>query len=340
MTGHVGESGPIRVIIDCDPGNGVPAADIDDGLAIALALASPEIQLEAITVVSGNTHRNIGFSVARTMLDSVGVAVPVYAGAAQALVEPSEPWRVRQDANSTRADVIEAWENVEPPAEYDLQSSLGAAEQIASRVCASPGGITIVAIGPLTNIANAIQIAPDLPDKVKRIVIMGGAFDVPGFLQELNFGIDPEAAHIVLTSGAPITLVPLDVTSRTLFRHSDLDRLAGVDGNPLAAYVLETTRPWIDYAAAWRKIEGCLLHDPLTVALILEPDICEYSDALVDVELRGTLTRGRPIMWTSENLRLHVGLAVPELTTVRVATNVDNARLVELLIRRISAWSS
>jgi inosine-uridine nucleoside N-ribohydrolase len=321
-----------RLIIDCDPGNGMPAADIDDGLALALAASRDDLlSLEAITVVSGNTHRDVGYSVAHDFVTRLGLDIPVYAGAERALVEPPAPWRDRQDANELRPDVVDAWSAVRRP-EPISSGAPEAAVRIVELVRSHPGKFTIVAIGPLTNIAMAIELEPRLPELVRDIIIMGGAFDVPGFLQELNFGIDPEAAHIVLTSGAPITLVPLDTTSQTLFTHADLDRLVGVPG-PVAEYVVETTRPWIDYAAAWRRIDGCLLHDPLTVALLIAPDLAEYEDRIVHVELLGSLTRGRAVWWTEENLRLHAGLRMPSpIRPIRVATRVDNARLVELLV--------
>lgn len=321
-----------RLIIDCDPGNGMPAADIDDGLALALAVSRSDLlSLEAITVVSGNTHRDTGYAVARDFVSRLGLDIPVYAGAERALVEPPGPWRDRQDANESRPDVVDAWSAVRRPEPVRVGPP-EAAMRIVDLVRAHPGEFTIVAIGPLTNIAMAIELEPRLPALVRDIVVMGGAFDVPGFLQELNFGIDPEAAHIVLTSGAPVTLVPLDTTSQTLFTHADLDRLAEV-ASPLGRYVMETTRPWIDYAAAWRNIDGCLLHDPLTVAILIDPGLAEYEERIVDVELLGSLTRGRAVWWTTDNLRLHVGLRVPSsLRPVRVATRVDNRRLVELLL--------
>ncbi|MFF2052616.1 nucleoside hydrolase [Leifsonia sp. NPDC058194] len=326
-----------RLIIDCDPGNGMPAADVDDGLALALAVARADrLSLEAITVVSGNTHRDVGFAVARDFVERLGIDVPVYAGAERALVEPPAPWRDRQDANEHRPDVVEAWRGVARPRPAPTGVP-DAVVRIVELLRSAPGEITIVAIGPLTNVAMALALEPRLPELVRDLVIMGGAFDVPGFLQELNFGIDPEAAHLVLASGAPITLVPLDTTSQTLFTHSDLDRLVD-SGGAVAEYVVETTRPWIDYAAAWRKIDGCLLHDPLTVALLLDPGIAEYEERIVDVELLGSLTRGRAVWWTEENLRLHVGLRVPSgRRPVRVATRVDNALLVELLVTSFGA---
>ena len=331
---------PRRLVIDCDPGNGIPGADIDDGLAIALALSAPHLlSLEMITVVSGNTHRDQGYSVARTLLDRAGVDLPVYAGASSALVEPSGPWRVRQDANSSKPEILQAWADVRPPDRYDAASALGAAVRLVELVREHPGEVTVVAIGPLTNIAHAIQLEPGFAGLVGEIVIMGGAFNVPGFLQELNFGIDPEAAQVVLSSGARITLVPLDATSQTLMTHADLDRLDPAS-SALAGYLVETTRPWIDLAAAWRNIDGCLLHDPLAVALLIDPSIAEYSEQIVGVELRGGLTRSRPIAWTEQNLRLHVGLDLPPHTsTVRVVTVVDNQKLLNVLFDSYASWS-
>ncbi|MFG1951096.1 nucleoside hydrolase [Micromonospora sp. NPDC048830] len=328
---------PRRVIIDCDPGNGIPGADIDDGLALALAVSSATIHLDMVTVVSGNTHRDQGFDVARTFLDLVGLDVPVFAGASVALLEPSAPWRTRQDRNSRDPAVVAAWSAVPAPRSYEARTALGAAAEIVRLVRANPGEITIVAIGPLTNIAQALQIDPGIADLVREVVVMGGAFDVPGFLQELNFGIDPDAARIVLTSGCPITLLPLDATSQTLLRHSDLD-LVDPDRSALTRYVVETTRPWIDLAAAWRNIDGCLLHDPLAVALLIDPGIVTTQEMMVDVETRGTLTRGRPVAWTRENLRLHVGLDVSRARPVRVVKTVDNDRLLRTMLSAYHSW--
>ncbi|WP_162606205.1 nucleoside hydrolase [Jiangella asiatica] len=324
-----------RVILDCDPGNGVPVTDVDDGLALGLLIASDDIDLELVTIVSGNTHRDVGYRVARTMLDAVGAVVPVHLGAVTALVEPEEPWATRRMAKDHDDSSVQLWADLRPPREHPLPARADAAAEIAARVAAAPGEITIVAVGPLTNVAHALALHPGLAEDVAEIIVMGGAFDVPGYLQELNFGIDPEAARQVLTSGASVTLVPLDVTITTALRLPDVDRLAAA-GTPVAAYLAETTAPWIRHVERSREREGCPLHDPLAAALLLDRDLVRLERCTVDVELTG-LTRSRPIRWDADHLRLAAGLDVPEHAPIDVVVEADNARLVELLLATLGA---
>lgn len=323
-----------RVILDCDPGNGVPATDIDDGLALGLLLASPEVHVEAVTIVTGNTHRDVGYRVARTMLDEVGADVPVYAGAASALVEPATPWAERREAGRVSPQATELWSSVPGPGEYDPAGDYSAAAEIARRVAAEPGEITIVAVGPLTNIAHAMQLHPGLARDARRIVIMGGAFDVPGFLQELNFGIDPEAAQVVLASGGDITLVPLDVTITTTLLLDDVDRLRGVS-TPVAQYLATTTAPWIRYCESEREMSGCRLHDPLAAAVLLDPELVSVERAAVDVQLTG-LVRSRPVRWDPNGVKLATGIDLPAGPEIDIVVGVDNARLVDLLLTELA----
>ena len=115
---------------------------------------------------------------------------------------------------------------------------------MVDRVNAAPGEITVLAIGPLTNVATAMLMDPEWAEKVAGLVIMGGAFDEPNVMQELNAAYDPEATHIVWSSCAPLLIVPLDVTRRTHMRISDLDRLDDA-ATPLAQYLGRTARPWV-----------------------------------------------------------------------------------------------
>ncbi|MBF8194260.1 nucleoside hydrolase, partial [Nonomuraea sp. K274] len=206
-----------------------------------------------------------------------------------------------------------------------------ASAEIVRRVAAAPGEIHLVAVGPLTNVAHAFRLRPSLPEELASLTIMGGAFAVPDMLQELNFGYDPEAAHAVLTSGAPTTLVPYDVTRLTSLILADVDRLAGA--NPLADHLAATTRPWVRWVSDDRGLPGCHLHDPLAVAVLLEPGLATRHRARVSVELRGALTRARPIAWAAAGqVRRATGLRVPDVEPIDVLDGVDNDRLVTYLI--------
>ena len=329
----------MRIILDCDPGNGIPGSDVDDGLALGLILKSPEMELLAVTTVAGNTKVDDGVRCAFAVLEAAGAAVAVHRGAPQALLEAPGPWRRELDGRGEREPAAGFWRGVPRPEPVGTPARGCAAEAIVRLVNEHPGEVTIVAIGPLTNVAQAIMIDPALPGKVKRISIMGGAFGVPHLPQELNFGYDPEAARIVVASGARITLVPLDTTLRTSFLPEDNARLsASADG--LARFLGETTAPWIRYVSALRKRAGCPLHDPLAVALLLDPSLVDVERVCVDVELSGRLTRGRPVSWRPENVLAARGLVLPDVPPIDVVVDVRNDRLVEMIVERLLAGSA
>lgn len=326
----------MRLIIDCDPGNGIPGANIDDGLALALAMASPAISLEMITTVAGNTPSEVGFSVAHTLLRTLGLNIPLWRGASQALVEPSGPWRARMDRGVGDRDVKAMWQNVSAPEQSPLEAPL-AAYMIGELICNNPGEITLVAIAPLTNIAHALQLYPQMAEAVAEIVIMGGVFNVDGYIKDTNFGIDPEAAHVVLTSGANITLVPMDVTTQTMMTHQDLDQLAQIN-SPLSRYLVETIRPWMSYSMQTRHLPGCWIHDVLTIAYLLDRTIASSKAYYVDVALGDGLTRGTSWCYNPDALRLDVGIPVPQGKPVNVLQSVDNARLLSMIYTSLSQY--
>ncbi|HGN1706415.1 TPA: nucleoside hydrolase [Providencia rettgeri] len=324
----------MRLIIDCDPGNGVVGANIDDGLALALAIAAPEIQLDMITTVSGNTPSEIGFNVASHLVNSLGENIPVYRGASSALVEASAPWRDLLDNGAERAQLKHLWDGL-PPVPNLPKSIPEAALRIGELVCQHPKQITIIAIGPLTNIAMALQLFPEMAQNVAQIVIMGAVFNVPGYVKDTNFGLDPEAAHAVLSSGANITLVPMDVTVQTQMIHSDLDRFASLQ-SPLSQFLVSTMRPWIDYSRATRQLPGCWIHDVLTVAWLLDKSIATYEEKQVGIELQGAL-RGKSFYYDA--LRLRIGIPTPTTEPITVLQSVDNQRLLDLIFQSISRYS-
>lgn len=321
----------MRVIIDCDPGNGVPGANVDDGLAIGLATAARDrIDLDAITIVAGNTTNRVGYAVAQTMLAEFGVDVPLYLGADRALVEDPRRWRTYLDRGADDPTVTKLWHNTPGPKPFSGAPSRPAAQAIGELVTEAPGEVTIVAIGPLTNVALALRLYPGLAKAVNRIVVMGGVFDVDGYLVDTNFGCDPEAAAAVLSSGAAVTLVPMDVTVQTLLSDGDLDRLERID-NRLTRYLVPTLRPWVSYMAATRNLGGMRIHDVVAVALLLDPSIASSRRSAVSVELAAGLSRGRAARWTPGTLNSREDQAFTEPPPIDVLVDIDNARLLELL---------
>ncbi|CNJ21654.1 nucleoside hydrolase [Yersinia mollaretii] len=326
----------MRLIIDCDPGNGVPGANVDDGLALALAIAAPEITLELITIVAGNTPNEVGFSVAHDLVKRLGLSIPIMRGASQALVEPAAPWRDKLDNGAAKNGLTTLWQQTPRPPMVALNAPL-AAHAIGELICNNPGEITLVAIGPLTNIAHAMQLYPQLASSVAEIAIMGGVFNVDGYLKDTNFGLDPEAAHVVLTSGANITLAPLDVTTQTQLLHQDLDKIAHID-SPLSRFLVETIRPWISYSMQTRQLPGCWVHDALVVAWLLDKSIVTTSRDYLDVALEGALTRGMTLRFSPETLRLDVGIPAPQGKPVTLLQTVDNKKLLDTLYHRLSHY--
>lgn len=319
-----------RIIIDCDPGNGIPGANVDDGLALGLAVASKKLCLELITIVAGNTPHEVGYQVAKDFVTELGLAIPVVKGAARALVETNKPWRDYLDKRHLIGENVRFWENTSEFVLKQDKSPDVAAEVLGKLVCDNPGQITVVATGPLTNIANAITCYPQFSRSVARIVIMGGVFHLEEYLKDTNFGIDPEAAKIVLESGSPITLVPYDVTMTTLFSLGNVDELESIP-NVLTCYLARTFRPWVRYSIKTRHISGSWIHDAVCVALLIDPDLVTTEPYRVDVALEGKYLRGSSRRWKPDNLKLTVGQPEDRHQPIEVVTKINNKKLISLI---------
>ena len=326
----------MRLAIDTDPGNGVPGSDVDDALAIALALRSPEVELLAVTVVAGNVPVDRGVHAALELLEAAGAGhIPVHRGASRPLVQDPRPWRALLDTRRQDRAAERLW--VDPPTVFpSLRCAPEAAAQaLVDLVDRYPGEVTVLAIGPLTNVATAMLLDPEWQHKVARIAWMGGAFELPDVLQELNAAYDPEATHLVLTSAAPMLVIPLDVTLRTHLHLHELSRLEAF-GSPLAQYLAKTVRPWVTWLAERFGRDGCPLHDPLALAALLDPQVVQLRSRAADIELSGRLTRGRTVAWDATNEELlQVVVPVHEARPVEIAHGVDNERFMPLLLDRL-----
>jgi inosine-uridine nucleoside N-ribohydrolase len=288
----------VRLILDCDPGIGVPGSDIDDGLAIGMALHAPGVTLELVSVVAGNTRVSDGVPCALAVIekDGAGARVPVYAGADEPLLAEADAqrWRALLDGRHVSEEARQLWQGVARPDPHIEAQPGFAPAAIAQCILAHPGEVTVVAIGPLTNIAIALLLEPEVAAAMAQLVIVGGVIDLPGGQPELNFGYDPEAAEIVLRRAQRITLVPVDVSVTTRFTAADCQALRDI-GSGLAHYLADCTEPWIPYVKLAFGMDGCPLHDPLALAVALDPGWVTAERARVRLELGGELLRSRMV---------------------------------------------
>lgn len=269
-----------RIILDTDPG-------IDDSLAILLALASPEISLEGLSVVHGNSSTAQGTVNALSVLELAKAEhIPVYAGCELPLVQPSLL------APETHGEHGIGYAKLPEP--LTRPQSQNGCDFLIDKIMSNPGEMTLVAIGPLTNIALALRQEPRIAKNVKEVFIMGGAIRHEGNttpLAEFNTYVDPHAAHMVFHSGMPITLTPLDVTYDCIFLKEDLNRLLKT-ASPITSFIADATRFYMEFHDEYQHIEGCVINDPMTMALTFMPEICDYQELYVDVDLSGGVSMG------------------------------------------------
>lgn len=299
-----------KIILDCDPG-------VDDAIALFLALASPaEVELLGVTTVAGNVALEHTYDNARRLCAVLGRGdIPVFAGAAGPILKA--PVRRSTVHGHTGLGGVEL-----PPATV-RHETLHAVDYIIDTVLASPGEVTLCAIGPLTNVALALAKQPGLAAALKGIRIMGGAAFCPGNTTpaaEFNISIDPVAAQVVFESGVPLTMYGLDVTNQATLSKPYLAELSGQFG-PVASLGLAMMT---SYSAA----DPCL-HDPCVIAGIIDPGLFGGIEALVEVDYLSVANRGRTVASTSE--RHLSGRPV----NCQVVTEVNREGLLRLLKERL-----
>ena len=303
-----------RIIIDTDPG-------VDDALTFLLALASPEIKLEALTTTQGNVTIDKATRNALSVLELAHAShIPVAAGSMYPLVRP-----LRASAYVHGQSGIGNSKLPEPQTKPVTQHAV---DYLIERVLAEPNEISIFPIGPLTNIAMAIRKEPRFAKAVKELVIMGGAIQEGGNmtpLAEFNIFVDPHAAHIVFHAGIPITLIPLDVTHQCQLKQEHVIRLMKID-SPIARFVRDVLEVYLP-SSQKMGFEGGALHDPLTLATILAPKLLTLKEYYVDVDISGGVSMGKTFADIFNISKKPVNM--------KVAMNVHGADFVELFLQRM-----
>lgn len=275
---------PEKIIIDTDPGQ-------DDAVAILLALASPEIEVLGITAVAGNVPLDLTVKNALKIRELAGrLDVPVFAGADAPMARPlTTAEHVHGATGLDGADLPEPGAGAEDTHAVDFIVDTLMAE--------AAGSVTLVPIGPLTNIGLALERAPEIAGRIKRIVLMGGAYFEVGNLTpaaEFNIYVDPEAADLVFRSGVPLVVASLDVTHKVLTTPA---RNAAF--RAIGTRVGETVAAWTGFFERFDMekygSEGAPLHDPCTIAWILSPDLFSGRHINVEIETVSDLTRGMTV---------------------------------------------
>ena len=318
-----------KIIFDTDPGS-------DDAMAMMLALNSPELDVRAITVVPGNVTASMGLENALRMVSLANRCdIPVAAGAQHPLFQKlitAEFWHGKNGLA-----------NVElPPSKCKVDPHFGP-DLIIQMVHAAPHEITLLPVGPLTNVALAVLKDPSIVPLVKEVVLMGGSISGGNVnaAAEANIYNDPEAAQIVFQAGWPVTMVGLDVGDKTLLSQKQLAQLASTHG-PVNDFIYAVAKYLVDLSAKFGT-SGTPMYDPLAVGVAIDATLVKAPEMHVDVETRGDFTRGETVANRRGEIERNVlhgdhyvieGLDKVSLNA-RVCTEVDADRFLQLFVTRI-----
>jgi purine nucleosidase len=307
----------IKIIIDTDPG-------LDDAVAIMLALGSPELQILGITVVSGNVPLALATKNTRIICDLAGRSdIKIFAGAAK----PLKGKQVTAEHAHGKTG-LDGFNLFEPS--INLTTGYAPDFIVETLLNEPPNTVTICPIGPLTNIALALQRDPTIADRVNKIVLMGGGYCTQGNVTpaaEFNIFADPEAAEIVFGCGAPIIMMPLDVTYKVLTTKARIQRLHNIR-NKASAALVQMLMFYSRHNSKKHGDDGGPLHDPTTIAYLLKPNLFHGKMCNVEIETKSDLTRGATVVdwWRTTNR---------EKNTF-VVNDVDADSFFDLLTERVA----
>lgn len=315
-------SAKTKIILDVDTG-------IDDALAILMAAKHPALELMGVTTVAGNVGLEHTTRNSLQVLELMGRDdVPVAVGAHRPIL------RVLRDASFFHGQ--NGLNDIELPAPKRSPVDSHAVDFIIDLVRRYPGEITLIPVGPLTNIALAILKDAELPRLVKNVVLMGGAAFCPGNhgpFAEFNIWVDSEAAKIVFDSGIPITMVGLDVTLKTMFTVDHLQQLMDRGDTPIARFISDMMTPFFKRASHLPWYRGFAMHDPLTIGAVVDPTLLETKPYRVDIETKGDLTEGMTVV----ECRTRHMLSPDYRPNAQVAVGVDAERFLKLWIETVVA---
>ncbi len=294
---------PRKIILDCDPGH-------DDAVAILLAHAHPEIDLLAVTTVAGNQTLAKTTLNARRICTLGGIDVPIAAGASEPLTRALV---VAEDIHGESG--LDGPSLPEPTVDVVDRH---AADLIVELVRAHPGEVTLVPVGPLTNVAEALRRSPGLDGEIREIVFMGGSAGRGNTtpLAEFNVKVDPEAAQLVLDADVPVTMVGLDITHQAAATEDVVRRIRAL-GSPVGDVVADLM---VFFASTYLDVFGLPappLHDPVAVARVIAPELVRTQETFLAVETEGRWTAGATVV------DLHGVLRRPPNAQVALELDVD-----------------
>jgi purine nucleosidase len=291
-----------KVILDIDNAFTIPAQDTDDAIALALALTSPEIELLGCTTCGGNCRTWQSTENSLRMLEIAGKEnIPVAAGREYPIIQSVEPSFEYLEAKTASRESV-YWKKIGKPPEPTIKAHpLKAHDFIIQMVKKYPNEVIIIKEGSFTNLALAILVDPEIAPLVKEVVHMGGSFarrveenwedtgtpDIPGYvwrnILKFNTEFDPEATQIVIKSGIPVTFIPGEVTVRVFQRLEHLDLLKSQPSS-FHQHLYDFGLPWVEWSIKERKLPGAHMHDPLTLAVVIDRSFCKFVNMHCDLE--------------------------------------------------------